>query len=301
VVGVGIGEKMIGGQPSGVLAVKFLVRIKYSKDQVPDSDRLPTDLRGLPVDVEQVGTFHRLASAKSKTTKAAEPAPALPNPRTRLRPFQPGCSVGFADVEHPSLMAGTFGFLATDGTAKRYVVSNNHVLANENRLALGGPIYQPGLLDGGDLATDRIASLRRFVALSTTDPNTVDCALAELEEGQEVSPAILFIGPPKGTAPAAIDMVVHKFGRTTGYRVGTITSVDTDLSVDYGLGDVTFHDQILVRGREGQAFSDAGDSGALVVERASGNAVGLLFAGSPSHSAASHIDDVLTALDIRLA
>jgi hypothetical protein len=38
----------------------------------------------------------------------------------------------------------------------------------------------------------------------------------------------------------------------------------------------------------------------VVLERATGKAVGLLFAGSPSHSAASHIDDVLTALDVRL-
>jgi hypothetical protein len=95
-------------------------------------------------------------------------------------------------------------------------------------------------------------------------------------------------------------MVVHKFGRTTGYRVGRVTSVDTDISVDYGLGEVTFHGQILVQGLGGQAFSDAGDSGSVVLERATGRAVGLLFAGSPSHSAASHIDAVLTALDVRL-
>ena len=126
-------------------------------------------------------------------------------------------------------------------------------------------------------------------------------ALAELVPGQEATASVLFLGAPQGTTPAAIDMVVHKFGRTTGYRVGRITSVDTDLSVDYGLGPITFHGQILIKGLSGQAFSDSGDSGAVVLERATGKAVGLVFAGSPSHSAASHIEDVLAALDVRLA
>jgi len=31
---------------------------------------------------------------------------------------------------------------------------------------------------------------------------------------------ILFIGGPTGTATAAKDMIVHKFGRTTSYRAG---------------------------------------------------------------------------------
>jgi hypothetical protein len=237
-----------------------------------------------------VGTFRRLAALRA----------APPNPRSRLRPIQPGCSVGFVDAAHPVTIAGTFGFLATDGE-KRYVVSNNHVLADENRLAIGGPILQPGLLDGGDPNTDQIATLARFSPLSLTEPNTVDCAMAALAEDQAASPAVLLVGAPKGTAPAAMDMVVHKFGRTTNYRVGRVTSVDTDLSVDYGLGAVTFHGQILVQGVNGQPFSDAGDSGALILERATGKAVGLLFAGSPSHSAANHIEDVLAALDVQLA
>jgi hypothetical protein len=296
VVGVGIGEKLVDCKPTGILAVKFLVRVKFPKGQIPDSHLLPPHLEGLPVDVEQVGTFERLATAAPNVPNPSDP----PNPRARMRPLQPGCSVGFFDALHPSPMAGTFGFLATDGE-KRYIVSNNHVLADENRLAIGGPILQPGLLDGGSPDDPPIARLTRFVPLSTTEPNTVDCAMAELLPGEEATPAVLFLGAPSGSAPAALDMVVHKFGRTTGYRVGRVTSIDTDLSVDYGVGAFTFHGQILIQGLGGQAFSNSGDSGAVVLERATGRAVGLLFAGSTSHSAASHIEDVLAALDVRLA
>jgi hypothetical protein len=298
VVGVGIGEKLVNGRATGVLAVKFLVRIKYPHDQISGGHLLPADLDGLPVDVEEVGTFRRLADISPVSPAPSTPNP--PNPRGRFRPLQPGCSVGFVDVEHTSAIAGTFGLLATDEEKRRYIISNNHVLADENRLKIGGPIYQPGLLDDLDPADPPVARLSRFVPLSTSEPNSVDCALAELLPGVDARPDVLFLGPPRGTAPATIDMVVHKFGRTTGYRAGRITSIDTDISVDYGIGAVTFHGQILIRGLGGQAFSDAGDSGAAVLERGTGMAVGLLFAGSPNHSAASHIDDVLAALAVRL-
>jgi hypothetical protein len=48
-------------------------------------------------------------------------------------------------------------------------------------------------------------------------------------------------------------------------------------------------------------FSDAGDSGSLILERATKQAVGLLFAGSGSHTVANHIGDVLAAFDVALA
>jgi hypothetical protein len=56
-------------------------------------------------------------------------------------------------------------------------------------------------------------------------------------------------------------MVVHKFGRTTSYRAGRVTSIDTDVRVQYETGTYTFESQIIVTGLDGQPFSDAGDSG----------------------------------------
>src|SRR3982750_3383057 len=48
-VGVGIGEQISGGKHTGIMAVKFLVRIKYPDNQIPDSDRLPREVNGHPV------------------------------------------------------------------------------------------------------------------------------------------------------------------------------------------------------------------------------------------------------------
>jgi hypothetical protein len=296
VVGVGIGEKISDGKQTGALAVKFFVRMKYSKLDLGAKDLLPKAVDGLPTDVEEVGTFKRFARA----VRARKQDAPMPNPRTKIRPAQPGSSIGFRDPNNQFVMAGTFGVVVKDKDGL-YVLSNNHVLADENRLSAGAPIYQPGLLDSGNPSTDQIAALTKFVTLQTQQPNSVDCAIAKATNQNIVSKDILFIGPPQGTAPAAIDMTVHKFGRTTGYTVGQVTSVDTDVTVQYEIGNITFTGQIIIVGSASQPFSNAGDSGSLILERASNKAVALLFAGSNTHTIANHVDDVLTALGVTLA
>jgi hypothetical protein len=198
-------------------------------------------------------------------------------------------------------MAGTFGAVVTDDSGKLFVLSNNHVLANENALPIGSPIFQPGLLDGGDVTTDQIARLSRFITLQSDEPNTVDCAIAEALDSSLVDSDILQIGSPKGTAAATLGMAVEKFGRTSAYTSGLVSSIDTDVKVGYDLGTLIFQSQIIIATHGGKAFSAAGDSGSLILEQSSQRAVGLLFAGSASHTIANHIDAVLTSLNVRLA
>ena len=294
VVGVGIGEKLVDNKPAGIMAVKFLVQVKYPEGQMGSKEQLPKAINGLPVDVEQVGLFRRLAT---------KPQPALagiPNPKLKFRPAQPGCSVGFRDPQDQFVMAGTFGAVAQKNQ-ELFVLSNNHVLADENQLPLGSPIFQPGLLDGGNSSTDQIAELTRAIKLRAGVFNKVDAAIAKVTQKSLVSNAILFIGAPQGTSTAQIDMVVHKFGRTTSYRAGRVTSIDTDVTVQYETGNFSFANQIIIVGLNGQAFSAAGDSGSLILERSSQKAVGLLFAGSSTHTIANHLRDVLRALRVKLA
>jgi hypothetical protein len=218
--------------------------------------------------------------------------------------------VGFREPNNAFVMAGTFGALVVDSWSSGrvppsiYVLSNNHVLAGENQLPVGSRIFQPGLLDGGNPASDRIANLSTFIPLNAAQANSVDCAVAfvasTVQPRRRVSPSILKIGTPKGSANAAIDMVVEKFGRTTRYTVGRITSIDTDALVDYDMGQLKFTSQIVIESINNNPFSDSGDSGSLIVERQSGNAVGLLFGGSAIVTLANHIDDVLQALEVDL-
>jgi Peptidase family S64 len=296
VVGVGIGEKLTAGSETGILAVKFFVRKKYPEGQLGSKQALPSSLNGLPTDVEEVGDFRAFRRGSAKPAAAT----AMPNPRTRMRPAQPGSSVGFADPANQFVMAGTFGALVKD-KSRLYVLSNNHVLADENQLPAGSPIFQPGLLDDGDQATDQIAKLKRAVRLRAGVANKVDAAIAEVLKASLVSNAILHIGPPKSRSRRAqIGMEVHKFGRTTSYTAGRVTSVETDVSVQYDTGVFTFADQIIIVGLSG-SFSASGDSGSLILERSTQKAVGLLFAGSNSHTIANHIAKVLRAFRVRMA
>jgi hypothetical protein len=296
VVGVGVGEKISSGRHTGVWAVKFFVRLKYPETQLERKHRLPSSIAGLPVDVEETGLFRPFAAPKKQpVTKSA----AL-NPRVEMRPAHPGCSVGYKDPDPKFTVAGTFGALVKDGK-NSYILSNNHVLADEDRLPPGSPIFQPGLLDEGDINSDQIAELTRAVALQVKGPNDVDCAIAKLMKPSLASKEILFIGAPQGTTDAQIDMTVHKFGRTSGYTVGRITGINTDIALPYDIGLLTFANQILIVGLGAASFAAQGDSGALILERSSNRAVALLVGGTRSHVYANHIGDVLQALNVSLA
>ena len=284
IVGVGVGPKIKDGKETAKTAIRFYVERKISKRSVPKSDMLPSSINGIPTDVVETGRLFA----------------QVPIAQTRLRPAKGGCSVGFKGVGF--VMAGTFGCLVTDGT-KRFILSNNHVLANENALPLGSPIYQPGLLDGGVVPTDRIAKLKKFVKIKPLPANNhVDAAIAVLNTPTIASPLILpSVGQLGSTAPisAAVGMGVHKHGRTTGYTKGKVIDVSADLNITYDFGVARFVDQIVIVGLSG-SFSDAGDSGSLIVRRTGKRATGLLFAGSASHTIANHIGDVLTALGVTL-
>jgi len=291
VVGIGVGPKMKGGKPTTRHCIRFYVERKVAEASIPREFLIPRTIRGVPTDVIETGRFYALST---------------PIARTRLRPARGGCSVGFkfSGAKAGFVMAGTMGTLVTNEAGKHFILSNNHVLANENALPLGSPIFQPGLLDQGNPATDRIAKLRKFVKIKVSPAlNHVDAAIAELTSPSLAVRMILpKVGALKSTTPiaAAVGMAVHKHGRTTGYRRGRIVDVAADVNITYDFGVARFSDQIVIVGDAGTAFSDAGDSGSLIVTRPGGRATGLLFAGSTSHTIANHIEDVLAALGVSL-
>jgi hypothetical protein len=198
-------------------------------------------------------------------------------------------------------MAGTLGAVV-EAAGTRFLLSNNHVLANENNLPVGSPIFQPGLLDQGNPISDRIATLTRLIALRAGQPNAADCAIAEILNSKTVSAAFLAkVGRLRSPEPIAATegMRVHKVGRTTGYTTGVVFDVSADVKVEYDLGILTFQDQILIRGTDGM-FSDRGDSGSVIVDRTTRRATALLFAGSPSHTVANPLAEVLAQLEVSM-
>ena len=289
VVGIGIGLKFVKGKATGNHSIRFYVERKLPDRAIPKEFMLPARIGKVPTDVIETGAFRAFAAAHPE--------------QARHRPAHPGSSVGFqfTGAKAGYVMAGTFGALV-QSNGKLCILSNNHVLANENQLPSGSPIFQPGLLDKNSPQNDQIAKLTKFVAITAGGSNKVDCAIAEVLKQNLVSPVIMAkVGKLASGQPvsAAEGMSVHKTGRTTGYTQGVIRDISADVKITYDVGIVTFTDQILIDG-VGGAFSAAGDSGSLIVDRKTKQPVALLFAGSPSQTIANHIDDVLQALGVSI-
>ena len=128
--------------------------------------------------------------------------------------------------------------------------------------------------------------------------NSVDAALARPNNPQMFQQEILVIGRPTGTKRPALGMNVRKHGRTTGYTEGTITLMNATVNVSYntisGVRQARFSGQVMTT-----PMSQGGDSGSLIVEVGSTNAIGLLFAGSSQATIFTPIDMVFDVMNIQ--
>jgi hypothetical protein len=284
-VGVGVGRKLVNGKPTADHCVRFYVERKLDESVIPKEFLLPKRIGGVLTDVIETGRFVIF----------------IPPEQKRLRPVRPGCSIGYQSKGTGDVMAGTLGAIV-EADNKRFLLSNNHVLAGENALPIGSPIFQPGLLDKNTPGPDQVASLSHFIKLDAHRPNKVDCAVAQLADGTRVNAAIMpRVNKLKSGAPIAAEeaMKVEKTGRTTGYSTGTIHDVSATVKVHYGLGMLTFADQIMIGGGT-KSFSAAGDSGSLIVDSKTRRPVGLLFGGTDRYTVANHINDVLDQLKVAI-
>lgn len=199
--------------------------------------------------------------------------------RRRSRPLMLGSSIAHYDITVGTL--GAFVRSRQDGSIK--VLSNNHVLAHENDAHAGDAILQPGRFDNGKAPRDVVAKLDTFVPLDTTQDNLMDCAMASLDASVAFEPGLIQgVGHLSGLGQLTYqsDLIVGKVGRTTGHTIGQVTAFDVDITITYDIGDVYFVNQLEVEGQGPKAFSNVGDSGALVFTEPDMAAVGLLFAGT---------------------
>ena len=204
---------------------------------------------------------------------------------------------------------GTLGSMVQDGDGNKFILSNNHVLADINSASPGELIVQPGLaeraINCNQVPADAIATFTRDVAVQFGTDNTIDAAIAAVDTG-DVNPEILNIGSIAGTtASPSPGLKVKKMGRTTCLTSGKIAAVAVQVSVDYGGGrTANFINQILINGPGApNAFGGPGDSGSLIVTKdACPQAVALLFAGTRNqkHVFANPISDVLSGLNVSM-
>ncbi|MFJ9854972.1 hypothetical protein [Streptomyces sp. NPDC101150] len=286
IMGMAFGQRITDGQRTDEPAVLIYVARKIPSRFLPPSrelpQRLPVGGDHIEVDVVETGPIYPLAFAD------------------RTRPAPSGISIG-----HTLVTAGTLGCLVRDNTdSSLCILSNNHVLANENAATPGDAIVQPGAYDGGTAPGDTIATLKRFITIGMSG-NTVDAAIAQVTNPSNVvdqvmnnlmpvaspnHPAVglLFAGScnrtffnpiqdvltklnvafPAGagsTATAQLGMNVEKVGRTTEYTTSTVQEIDATTKVSYDFGQATFDGQIATAW-----LSDGGDSGSLVCQGGAG-------------------------------
>jgi len=189
------------------------------------------------------------------------------------------------------------------------ILSNNHVLANENKGKVGDCICQPGPYDGGKCPADQVAILESWVPVNFAGgTNYVDCATAwawpdrvRRELMYERSGSNIFFRVSSTPVAPTLNLIVGKTGRTTDLTQGRITDISATIRVGYGAGTALFKDQLTIVSTSSAPFSAGGDSGSLIWTWDNRWApVGLLFAGGGGYTFANKIQRVLAALDIRL-
>jgi hypothetical protein len=232
---------------------------------------------------------------------------AKPWHQKRNRPLRIGGSVG-----HFKITAGTLGcFVRARIGDALHILTNNHVLADENRAKVGDAILQPGAFDAGQNPADAIGKLAKFEKLNRVGVNLVDCAIASLNDKIKISiKKLQGLGNLAGVGSAFVDAGtrVGKVGRTTGLTRGRVTAFELDnVVVGYDIGNLRFDNQIEIEGAETGPFSQGGDSGSLIVDEDL-QAVALLFAGGDQGGTngqgltyANPIQKVLDSLDVGLA
>lgn len=279
IVGVGISEKLVEGKTTGEATVCFYVKKKLPPSRVNGENLVPQAIS--------------LPGNKAVFTDVKEIGPLRLEVTSKATPLQSGFSVG-----HIKVTAGTLGAIVRRG-GKLHVLSNSHVLAMSGKAKAGDSIVYPGVADGGAVPANLAATLTAFVPFDTSGAlvNRVDAAIAEIvsERLEAVNLAIHKAGVPLGTAVAKRNMILAKFGRTTGKTTGRVIDVNFRFTLNYpGVGPVGYIDQVLCT-----RYTDGGDSGSIVVDVDTGKIVGLHFAGADGGSVFNPIRPVMKALGFR--
>lgn len=282
VLGTGIGKKLIDGTETD--AIIIFVEEKLDKETVISKysaqDILPDQLGGVPTKVIETGQIFKQGFQQ------------------RIRPIRPGFSTG-----HGSITAGTIGGFFRDKDNDIVVLSNNHVLAWENKAKYGDPIYQPGPMDAAASTITftnwnqpvsnlpYYGTLKKFLGLNRSN-NLHDSAIAKVHQTYIDSNLINYNYPElekplAGISQAAMGMNVMKCGRTTGLTRGKVIALHGSFTIGYDFGPARFNDCIVLSG-----MSAGGDSGSIILDE-NMNAIGLLFAGSGKVTLANPIQYVL--------
>jgi hypothetical protein len=292
-LGVGVGTKTTAGRPTDQPCVKAFVRKKLPRARLSPERLLPEVIESPVADIRtDVDEMEMPTAPPRRIDPIGLLEAALLETRSRDRPVRGGDSIG-----HFRSLIGTSGVaLRIPGNPWTFVLSCNHVLAQLNRAFPGDPVLQPASIDGGRIPFDVCGTLSHFVQIrfGPGQENRVDAAAALVWNAE---PAIEWVGPLRSVRRVEDGLVgepVFKVGRTTGLTRGVVRAVHFTGWIPYppllGGGVALFREQVVTT-----PMAAFGDSGAVLCD-SNANGLGLLFAGSPTHTLYNSLDRVLKEL-----
>jgi len=250
-------NRIRGGKEVPVKVIRIYVSKKLPKAMLKSEEIIPEKLEEFETDVVEIGKIKKLDVYTG-----------------RYRPSPAGVSTSRAD----QMAAGTIGWFLIDSQGTIYMISNNHVWANENKAQKGDPLVQPGVLDGGIPLVDVIGTLNSFIPIdfSQNAQNYVDLAIADIVDMSKIYTTIIDFGGVCGKEDATQGSTVTKVGRTTGITSGQVTDTAATIQVEYDSGTATFSDLYVVQ--SDNVICLPGDSGSPIISQDK-KFGGLLFAG----------------------
>ena len=194
--GFGVGMRSASGGLTHEVAVKVLVSKKMASERLSSNSRIPSEIDGMPVDVEECGEFQTLSFDGQPARCGAPCAPQGVN------------------------FWGTMGCLVTLDNGRLALLSNNHVLADNNRVPRGTPIFHP---NDSHPQGFQLGVLEDFVPIqfgnntqgSHNPVNLVDAAVAWTSR-QFVDASHISYRVNPSPVSASLSMNVAKHGITTG-------------------------------------------------------------------------------------
>jgi len=241
---------------------------------------------------------------------------ALSTCRTRQRPIKAGCSA--MNYLGSACTLGWFAKNKKKGEEEfTGIVANNHCCARENKASKGEAYLYPSPYDGGMLS-DKVAEHWRHVDIHFNDftcpyrnflrkfftPFYIKQVVNEIDAGLELITIpltdVLFeifkIGKVKGKRRGTLGELMKKSGRTTGFTdKGNLIDNDWYGEIQYSRGTAQFGPCGLI---SKDNFSAGGDSSSAILTELDDCLVGLLFAGSESHTIYCHFDRVEDLLEV---
>lgn len=223
------------------------------------------------------------------------------NPYLWSRPNSPGrrhdplCG-GISISNKSRFNFGTLGgFVKSRTDGSKLILSNWHVLAGSERILPGEPIYQPGLMHGGEYE-DIIANFTKDAM-----NYNIDAAVAKLNSNRTCSNYQKYIGSVTGVKSPELGMTIIKSGVRSYVTMGRIVGIEGTFKNEYYGPNKIIENVFSIKPLyEMDEVSAGGDSGSWWLENDNRKAVGLHFAGSdyPEYALAISMPTVLDALQV---